>query len=188
MTTYWKYSIINKINKNGGYIIARPKDTERRKEAFKLYRGRNTLSSIAEELGVTQPTLSKWKVEDGWDDKIEKLQGMLKARLSIKEQSNNTIILEEDEKQLGILTSLEDMILEKICSEEIEPTSWSDVVSTIRLVNEQRRLILGKPTVKTETTISVDLKGLDDGELDTKLKETQRALTLIELGEDKTTS
>jgi hypothetical protein len=113
---------------------------------------------------------------------------MLKARLSIKEQSNNTIILEEDEKQLGILTSLEDMILEKICSEEIEPTSWSDVVSTIRLVNEQRRLILGKPTVKTETTISVDLKGLDDGELDTKLKETQRALTLIELGEDKTTS
>jgi len=49
-------------------------------------------------------------------------------------------------------------------------------------------LILGKPTVKTETTISVDLKGLDDGELDTKLKETQRALTLIELGEDKTTS
>ena len=165
--------------------MARPKQEENRKAAFKLYRSGSKLSSISEELGVTQPTISKWKSEDCWDDRVEKLQHMLRARLSIKEESTNLNLLQEDEKQLGILTTLEDMILEKICSEEIEPLTWSDAISTIKLVNDQRRLILGKPTVKTETTISVDLQGLSNDEIDTRLKETQRAITLLELGEDK---
>ncbi len=90
----------------------------------------------------------------------------------------------EDELYLNSLRELEAIVLEKVYTGEIEPVSWSDVTNTVKLANEQRRLILGKPTTRTETTISVEISGLDNDELDKRLEETQRAVALLESGEN----
>jgi len=164
--------------------MARKKDIDKRKIAFQLYRRDNSITSIAEELGTTQPQISKWKKDDGWDEKLSKVQGLLNARMSIKETHEENMMVEEDMNDLSVLSNLENIILEKVYNEELEPTSWSDVISTLRFTNEQRRLISGKPTVTTETTYSIEVKGLNDDELGERIKETQRAITILESGKD----
>jgi hypothetical protein len=166
--------------------MARHKDTDKRGLAFKLYRKDTKLVDIAEQLNVTQSLISQWKKEEEWDAKLQQVQGMLRARLTRRETSENHIMVEEDMDQLQVLRELENLVFDKVYNGEIEPTSWSDVLSTLKYAADQRRLIKGLPTVKTETTLTVDVTGLDDDELNRRLKETQRAITLIESGEDKT--
>jgi predicted transcriptional regulator len=165
--------------------MARHKDTDKRGIAFKLYRKGTKLVDIAEELNVTQSLISQWKKEENWDEKVEEVRGLLKARLVRKEQSESHIMVEEDMDQLHVLRELENIVFDKVAHKEIEPTSWSDVISTLKYANDQRRLIKGLPTVKTETTLTVDVTGLNNDELDAELKRTQRAIALIESGEDK---
>lgn len=164
--------------------MGRKKDIDKRKVAFKLYRKNTKLSTIAEELGVSAPLISQWKKEDSWDEKVEKTQSIMRTRLKVTEQIEDSNMLMEDELYLNSLRELESLVLEKVYTGEIEPVSWSDVINTVKLANEQRRLILGKPTSKVETTISVEISGLNNDELDKRLKETQRAVALLESGEN----
>lgn len=168
--------------------MARHKDQDKRGLAFKLYRKNTKLVDIAEQLNVTQSLISQWKKEENWDERLAEVQGMLKARLTRKETSENHIIVSEDMDELQVLRELENLIFDKVYSGEIEPTSWSDVISTLKYANDQRRLIKGLPTVKTETTLTVDVTGYDNDELEAELQRTTRALALIESGEDKTES
>ncbi len=164
--------------------MGRKKDINKRKEAFKLFRKDTKLVDIAEEIGVTAPLVSQWKKEDNWDEKLEKTQAIMRTRMKLTEQVEDSGMLRDDELYLNTLRELENIVLEKVYSGEIEPISWSDITGTIKLANEQRRLILGKPTSKVETTISIEISGLDNDELDKRLKETQRAVALLESGKD----
>jgi predicted transcriptional regulator len=164
--------------------MGRKKDTDKRKVAFRLYRKETKLATIADELGVSAPLISQWKKEDSWDDKMEKTQAIMRTRMKVTEQTEDSNMLMEDELYLNSLRELESIVLEKVYTGEIEPVSWSDVTSTIKLANEQRRLILGKPTTRTETTISVEISGLDNDELDKRIEETTRAVALLECTED----
>jgi predicted transcriptional regulator len=164
--------------------MGRKKDTDKRKVAFRLYRKETKLATIADELGVSAPLISQWKKEDSWDDKMEKTQAIMRTRMKVTEQIEDSGMLMEDELYLNSLRELEQIVLEKVYTGEIEPVSWSDVTSTIKLANEQRRLILGKPTSRTETTISVEISGLDNDELDKRIEETTRAVALLECTED----
>ncbi len=169
-------------------IMGRKKDINKRKEAFKLFRKEIKLVDIAEEISVTAPLVSQWKKEDDWDGKIEKTQAIMRTRMKLTEQIGDSSMLRDDELYLNTLRELENIVLEKVYSGEIEPISWSDITSTVKLANEQRRLILGKPTSKVETTISIEISGLDNDELDKRLEETQRAVALLESGKDQETS
>lgn len=167
--------------------MGRKKDTDKRKLAFRMFRKAgitSKLTTIAEELGVSAPLISQWKKEDMWDEKIEKTQAIMRTRLKVTEQIEDSNMLMEDELYLNSLRELEAIVLEKVYTGEIEPMSWSDVTGTVKLANEQRRLILGKPTTRTETTISVEISGLNNDELDQRLAETQRAVALLESGKD----
>ena len=165
--------------------MGRKKDTDKRKLAFRLYRKQTKLNQIAEEIGVSPPLVSQWKKEDDWDAKMEKTQAIMRTRMKVVEQSEESNMLMEDELYLNSLRELEAIVLEKVYTGEIEPVSWSDVTNTVKLANEQRRLILGKPTTRTETTISVEISGLNNDELDKRLAETQRAVALLESGENQ---
>ena len=101
--------------------------------------------------------------------------------MKVTEQVSDSNVMMDDELYLNTLREIESIALEKVYTGEIEPISWSDVVSTIKLANEQRRLILGKPTSKVETTISVEISGLNNDELDKRLEETQRAVAYLNL-------
>jgi transcriptional regulator with XRE-family HTH domain len=165
--------------------MARHKDEGKRNQAFKLYRKNTKLVDIAMELGVTQSLISQWKKEEDWDGKIETVQGLLRARLTRTESTENHIMVAEDMDQLQILRELENKVFDKVYSEEIVPTSWSDVISTLKYANDQRRLIKGQPTVKTETTLTIDVTGLNNDELESELQRTQAAIALLESGENK---
>jgi predicted transcriptional regulator len=165
--------------------MARHKDEGKRSQAFKLYRKNTKLVDIALELGVTQSLISQWKKEENWDAKIEQVQGLLNARLTRTESTENHIMVAEDMDQLQILRELENLVYDKIYKEEIVPTSWSDVISTLKYANDQRRLIKGQPTVKTETTLTIDVTGLNNDELESELQRTQAAIALLESGENK---
>jgi transposase len=164
--------------------MGRPKQVEKRKQAFKLYRKYGNLSKVAEELGVSPSLITIWKKEDEWEDKTFQLQNLLKTKLTLKETSENVAILEKDEVTLGMLRELENIVTEKIYTGEVEPTTWNEIISTLRFTTEQKRLLLGQPTVRTEKTVSVEVQGLDDDELSKRIKETTRAIALIEPGED----
>ena len=164
--------------------MGRKKDNDKRKLAFRLYRKQTKLNQIAEELDVSAPLISQWKKEDDWDVKMEKTQAIMRTRMRVTEQIEDSGMIMEDELYLNSLRELEAIVLEKVYTGEIEPVSWSDVTNTVKLANEQRRLILGKPTSRTETTISVEISGLDNDELDKRIEETTRAVALLECSED----
>ena len=103
---------------------------------------------MLKKLGVSAPLISQWKKEDSWDEKMEKTQAIMRTRLKVTEQIEDSGMLMEDELYLNSLRELEAIVLEKVYTGEIEPVSWSDVTNTVKLANEQRRLILGKPTFK----------------------------------------
>lgn len=165
-------------------IMGRKKDIEKRKLAFKLFRKGSKLVDIAEEIGITAPLVSQWKKDDLWDEKLEKTQAIMRTRMKVTEQIEDSSMMQDDELYLNTLRELENIALEKVFIGEIEPVSWGDVTNTVKLANEQRRLILGKPTSKVETTISVEISGLNNDELDKRLEETQRAVALLESGKD----
>ncbi len=165
--------------------MGRPKDIEKRKLAFKLYKKYNNLSKVADELGMSPSLVFSWKKEDEWDDKLLKIKTLLKTRLTLKETSENNLMVAEDEVTLNMLSELDNIVTEKIASGEIEPTTWNEIITTFRFTSDQRRLILGQPTVRTEKTISIEVQGLDDRELSERIKETTRAIALIEPREDK---
>jgi hypothetical protein len=157
--------------------MSRPKQVEKRKLAFKLYRQHSNLSKVAEEVGVSPSLVTVWKKEDEWDDKLLQLQNLLKTKLTLKETSENTALMEKDEVTLGMLKELENIVVEKVYTGEIEPT-------TLRFTTEQKRLLLGQPTIRTEKTVSVEVQGLEDNELSKRIEETTRAIALIEPGKD----
>ena len=164
--------------------MSRPKQVEKRKLAFKLYRQHSNLSKVAEEVGVSPSLVTVWKKEDEWDDKLLQLQNLLKTKLTLKETSENTALMEKDEVTLGMLKELENIVVEKVYTGEIEPTTWNEIISTLRFTTEQKRLLLGQPTIRTEKTVSVEVQGLEDAELSKRIEETTRAIALIEPGKD----
>ncbi len=156
--------------------MGRPKDIEKRKKAFKLWKRYNNQTEVANELGVTKALISQWKKEDNWDDKLQRAQGLLQTRLALIKESEDDALLGEDLANLSLLRELESAVLDKVYTEEIEPITWSDVINTLKFSADQKRLLLGKPTSKTETNISIEIKGLSKDELDRRIEATDRAL------------
>jgi hypothetical protein len=107
-----------------------------------------------------------------------------KRKLTLKETSENIAMVEKDEVTLGMLKELENIVVEKVYTGEIEPTTWNEIISTLRFTTEQKRLLLGQPTIRTEKTVSVEVQGLEDAELSKRIEETTRAIALIEPGKD----
>ncbi len=164
--------------------MARSKDVEKRKKAYELYRknGKN-LTKAAQELDISLSAVQKWKEEENWDDKIVVGQEKFKAFLDVMKQADDTKLLKIDLADFQILEQLEAMVSEKIYFEEIVPTNWSDVIQTYRFVMEQKRLLLGKPTVHTIKDINIRVSTLSEGELNTDIKRAQRAIATTITGE-----
>ncbi len=167
--------------------MARSKDTGNRKKAYEVYRknGKN-LTKAAEEVDVSLTAVQKWKEEEDWDNKITVGQQKFKAFLEIMKQAENNDLLRVDLADFQLLEQLEAMVSEKVYFEEIVPTNWSDVIQTYRFVMEQKRLLLGKPTAHIVKDINVRVGNLSEGELDTDIERTQRAIAASVIGEGQT--
>lgn len=166
------------------HVMARVKNFDKRKQAFDIYRKCRNCTKTAEEMGVSNQLIHLWKKDEDWDEKIRVGQVKFNGFLESLRKGEEIKLIHSDYADYMVLQQLESMALEKVYHEEIIPTNWSDVISTMRFVMEQKRLLTGRPTSHTEKNINVRVGKLSEGELDAELKRTERAIAVIEARED----
>ncbi len=163
--------------------MARSKDDEKRKQAYLSYKKNRNVAKVSEETGISATSLHRWKDEENWDNKLVVGQQKFSAFLDVMKQAETNELLKDDLKNFQLLDTLESIVAEKVYFEEIVPTNWNDIISTIRFVVEQKRLILGKPTAHTVKDINVRVSSLSESELDTDIERTKRAIATAATGE-----
>jgi hypothetical protein len=143
--------------------MAKQPDLERRRNAYRLYLRCRNLLQVSRELDIPSATLHAWKKQENWDAKISRDQELLtQARASIARAQQNAETAEQI-NELKLLDFLEGKVGELLVTEAISPTSWKDVLDTLKFVGHQRRLITGEPTENNVLeTSSMKEKDLDD--------------------------
>ena len=111
--------------------MARPRSPNREKafKMYKKYKGKITLSQIADTFGEKVKTVSKWKCLDKWDDKLNSIG------LGNKNKSKNSILCgvgEKDSTNEKQCSNDNYMILQEIC--DIEDMTERDALFCIYYV------------------------------------------------------
>jgi hypothetical protein len=91
-------------------------------------------------------------------------------------------------KEKMILDGLEALISEAIYVGGIVPKTFNDLVTGSKFLLDQKRLLAGEPTTRTETKISIMVASLSNDELDSSIKKIQGAITCAIAGEVKEVS
>lgn len=147
-------------------------DIDRRRQCFRLYVRYQNLMQVSKETNVPYATLQRWKDEEDWEQKIKDRQNRLQGSLDILKKAQDNLILADQVNELKLLEHLETMIHEILLNEEVRPSSWKDVVDTMKFVFQEKRLILGEPTERTVTTIEVN--DMKDADLDSNIEDLRR--------------
>ena len=150
-------------------------DVDRRRQAFRLYVRYQNLMQVSKETNIPYATLMRWKDEEDWEQKIKDRQGRLQGSLDILKKAQDNLILQDQVNELKLLEHLETTIHEILLSEEVRPSSWKDVVDTLKFVFQEKRLILGEPTERTVNTIEVD--AMKEEELDSNIDNLRRLVS-----------
>ncbi len=161
----------------------RPPDIEKRRTAFDEYRRTGNQTRAAEAVGVAVSIVHSWKKEEDWDQKIKNGQEKFKSLLASVEKTDDNTVLQQRLKEKAILDGLEVLIYEAIYTGGIIPKTFNDVVLGSKYISDQRRLLLGEPTSRTETKISIMVASLSNDELDSSIKKIQGAIACSVAGE-----
>jgi len=139
-------------------------ETIKREQAFQLYKKLRNVKEIAELPGMpSYSVLLKWKEEDKWDERIEQSRKKLEDWTEIISKLENDSLLKDDVMQLILLNKLLERTIYAIIEKDLEPTTWREAIDTLKIIFEQKRLLLGRPTSKSE--IDIDLTSKDEEEL-----------------------
>lgn len=149
-------------------------DLDRRRQAFRLMARYRNMLQVSKELNIPYATLQRWAKEEDWDQKLKDRQARLQGSLDVLRRAQNNLILEDQVNELKILEHLETMIHEILLNEEARPSSWRDVVETMKFVFQEKRLLLGEPTERTVNTIEVS--SLKDEEIDKHINDLKRLI------------
>ena len=96
-------------------------------QAFKLYSTGMKPADIAKELNITPNTLSTWKTNDKWDEKVNDnnlLPPSHNTNLAVMEIDNKDLV---DQIKLKIATALLDP--------NIKPNRWRDILETLQFLS-----------------------------------------------------
>lgn len=144
-----------------------------REQAFRLYRKFRDLKKVANYPGMPDIEILKiWKEEDDWDGRIEEIEGKLEVWNSLLKKLEEDSILRDDVFYLMLLNKLLEVTIRAIVEKGLEPASWKEAIETIKLIYDQKRLLLGRPQLKAE----IDLTGMSEEELRKYLKEFHQLL------------
>jgi len=155
---------------------------ERREQAVQLYRKIGSISGVSREPGMPRtPTLFRWAKEDRWEERNKEIQNQVSKYVEAIEIAKRDTHVKEDLQEMEFLKMLEKIVAEKIISGEVLPRTWREVIETLKFINEEKRLLTGRPTSRTEVYASY--RSLEEGELDVRIKEI---LTIISGGEGAT--
>lgn len=132
--------------------MARHRDEERREQAFLFYKKhRCNLTKVSNEPDMPAAgTLIRWKREDNWDERLQKQRSDLSEFAGLLKAGQGLPALENDIHELKILEVLERYAGEQVELGNIKPESWKDILETLKYVSSERKLLMGKPTGRTE--------------------------------------
>ena len=152
----------------------------KREQAFQLYKKLKNLKAVSEIPGMpSYATLLKWKEEDNWDERIEKTKEKLEKWEMILSKLESDSLLKDDVAHLLLLNNLLERTVKAIIDKDLEPTSWKEAIDTLKMIFEQKRLLLGRATSKSE--IDFDFTGLDEYEIRETLRKINELLQGIPL-------
>ena len=146
----------------------------KREQAFQLYKKLKNLKAVSEVPGMpSYSVLLKWKEEDNWDERIEKIQEKLEKWELILSKLENDSLLKDDVFHLMLLDRLLGITIKSIIEKGLEPSSWKEAMETLKMIFEQKRLLLGRATSKSE--VDIDFTGMDEYEI----RETLRKINAL---------
>lgn len=149
-------------------------ETIKREQAFQLYRKLGSVKQIAELPGMPPyNVLLKWKEEDKWDERIEESKRKLQDWEFILSKLESDSLLKDDVMHLMLLNKLLEKTIYAIVEKDLEPQSWREAMETLKMIFEQKRMLLGRATSKTE--IDIDFSSMDE----TEIRETLRKINEI---------
>jgi len=147
----------------------------KREQAFQLYKKLKNLKAVSEVPGMpSYSVLLKWKEEDNWDERIEKTQEKLEKWELILSRLENDSLLKDDVFHLMLLNNLLERTLRAIIEKDLEPSSWKEAMETLKMIFEQKRLLLGRATSKSE--VDIDFTGMDEYEIRETLRKINELL------------
>ena len=143
----------------------------KREQAFQLYKKLKNLKAVSEVPGMpSYSVLLKWKEEDNWDERIERTKEKLEKWEFILSRLENDSLLKDDVFHLMLLNNLLERTLRAIIEKDLEPSSWKEAMETLKMIFEQKRLLLGRATSKSE--IDIDFTSMEEHEI----RETMRKI------------
>lgn len=146
-----------------------------REQAFQLYKRLGSLKRVAEVPGMPNyATLLRWKEEDRWDERIEKIKENLEKWEAILAKIENDGLVKDDVAQLMFLNFLFEKTVKAILEKNLEPTTWREAMETIKMIFEQKRILLGRATSKSE--IDIDFTSMDEHEIRETLRKINELL------------
>ena len=154
------------------------KKDDRRERALMLYwRSGKNLSSVSREEGMPNiSTLSLWKKEDEWDNKVIELQEKFKEILSTEKSLIDRLEFSEDLENYQFVMALKRLAADGITTSGLVPTSYKEILDTLKFVFEQERLMTGRPTDRKQITIE-RIEKMSDKELDDELDKGTKILS-----------
>jgi len=154
------------------------KQIERRQRAFELWRRLGSLSAVAKVPGMPPiQTLSKWKKQDKWEERRNEIQDLVRSQVEVLDEMKKSLSAEEDVKQLNFLRYLEMKVADVIIKGKVDIQTWRDVLETIRLIQNEKRLILGEPTQRSE--VQLKIRDMSDEELEEQIKRKELILKAV---------
>lgn len=147
----------------------------KREQAFQLYKKLGSVKQIAELPGMpSYNTLLKWKEEDKWDERIKESQQKLQEWEFILSKLENDSLLKDDVMHLMLLNKLLEKTIKAIVIKDLEPQTWKEAMETLKIIFEQKRILLGRSTSKTE--VDIDFSSLDETEIRESLRKINSLL------------
>ncbi len=73
-----------------------------------------------------------------------------------------------------LLNNLLERTLRAIIEKDLEPSSWKEAMETLKMIFEQKRLLLGRATSKSE--VDIDFTGMDEYEIRETLRKINELL------------
>ncbi len=147
----------------------------KREQAFQLYKKLKNLKTVSEVPGMpSYSLLLKWKEEDKWDERIERTKEKLEKWEMILAKLENDSLIKDDVAHLMLLNNLLERTLRAIIEKDLEPSSWKEAMETLKMIFEQKRLLLGRATTKSE--VDIDFTGMDEYEIRETLRKINELL------------
>ena len=146
-----------------------------REEAFSHYKKLGSVKAISEIPSMPDyKTLLRWKDEDKWDERISKTQENLQKWEGVLAKIESDSIVKDDVAHLMLLNFIFEKAIRSAIEKDLEPSTWKEFLDTMKMVFEQKRLLMGRAGSKAE--FSIDFTSMDETEVRETIKKINEIL------------